>query len=119
MPSPVVFFQIATADPASAREFYGQLFDWGFTETGNTLTPIAINPKGPGDFDANGTFLQLPPGAPPFVSIFVRVEDLWATMARAEALGAAVVLPISQVPGGPHVAIIRSPEGHSIGIVQA
>ncbi len=119
MPSPVVFFQIGTTDPAAARAFYGQLFDWEFTETGNPRTPVSINPKGPGDFDANGALLQLPPGAPPFVSIFVRVEDLWATVARAEALGATVVLPITQPPGGPHLAIIRGPEGHTIGIVQA
>lgn len=119
MPSPVVFFQIATADLAAARAFYGQLFDWEFSETGNAVTPIAINPKGPADFDPQGSFLQLPAGAPPFVGIFVRVDDLWATMATAEGLGAKVVLPITQSEGGTHVAIIRGPEGHSIGIVQA
>jgi predicted enzyme related to lactoylglutathione lyase len=119
MPSPVVFFQIATADPAAARAFYGQLFDWEFSETGNPVTPISINPKGPADFDPNGSFLQLPPGAPPFVGIFVRVDDLGATVAKAEGLGAKVVLPITETAGGTHLAIIRGPEGHSIGIVQA
>lgn len=119
MPSPVVFFQIATADPASAREFYGQLFDWEFSETGNAVTPVAIDPKGPADFDAKGSFLQLPPGTPPFVGIFVRVDDLRGTVAKAEALGAKVVLPVTRTEGGTHLAIIRSPEGHSVGIVQA
>jgi hypothetical protein len=119
MPSPVVFFQIATTDPAAAREFYGQLFDWEFSETGNAVTPVAIDPKGPADFDAKGSFLQLPPGAPPFVGVFVRVDDLRATVAKAEALGAKVVLPVTQTEGGTHLAIIRGPEGHSIGIVQA
>lgn len=119
MPSPLVFFQIATADPASAREFYSQLFDWEFSETGNTLTPVAIDPGGPADFDPKGSFLQLPPGAPPFVGIFVRVDDLRATVAKAQALGAKVVLPVTQTEAGTHLAIIRGPEGHSIGIVQA
>lgn len=119
MPSPVVFFQIATANPARAREFYSQLFDWEFSDTGNALTPIAINPKGPADFDPTGTFLQLPAGAPPYVGIFVRVDDLRATVAKAEGLGARVLLPVTQTPTGTHVAIIRSPEGHTIGIVQA
>lgn len=119
MPSPVVFFQIATADPARAREFYGQLFDWEFSETGNAVTPISINPKGPADFDPNGSFLQLPPGAPPFVGIFVRVDDLRETVAKAERLGAKIVLPVTQTAAGTHLAIIRAPEGHSIGIVQA
>jgi hypothetical protein len=119
MPSPVVFFQIATADPAKAREFYGQLFDWEFSDTGSPLTPIAISPKGPADFDPNGSFLQLPPGAPPFASIFVRVHDLATTVAKAESLGAKVVLPVTRTEGGTDLAIIRSAEGHTIGIVQA
>lgn len=119
MPSPVVFFQVATTDPAAAREFYGQLFDWEFSETGNAVTPLAINPKGPADFDAKGSFLQLPAGALPFVGIFVRVDNLRATVAKAEALGAKIVLPVTRTEGGTDLAIIRSPEGHSIGIVQA
>lgn len=119
MPSPVVFFQLAAADPAAARDFYGQLFDWDFSEGGNPVTPITIEPKGPADFDPKGSFLQLPPGAAPYVTVFVRVEDLRATLAKAEAMGSRVVLPVTEIPGPTHVAVIHTPIGHTLGIVQA
>ncbi|MEX2080877.1 MAG: VOC family protein [Dehalococcoidia bacterium] len=118
MPSAVVYFQIATADPAAARDFYSQLFDWDFS-SGAGPTPITINPKGPADFDPKGSFFQLAPGAAPFITLFVRVEDLQSTVAKAEELKARVVVPITQVAGGTHLAVISTPEGHSIGIVQA
>ncbi len=119
MPSPVVFFQLAATDPAAARAFYSQLFDWEFAETGNPVTPIAIEPHGPADFDPKGSLLQLPPGATPFVSIFVRVEDLHASVDRAAALGSRILVPVTEIAGPTHVAIIHTPVGHTIGLVQA
>jgi len=120
MPSPLVFFLIATADTEKSRAFYGGLFDWDFADTGAAVTPISIDPKGPADFDAQGSFQVLPEGAPPYVSVFFRVDDLWATVSKVEPLGGTVVVPITHLgEGRPHIAIIRSPEGHPIGIVQA
>lgn len=120
MPSPLVFFQIATADVEKARAFYGELFDWEFTANPLSVTPLSINPCGPADFDPTGSFLQLAPGAAPYVSVFFRVDDLWATMKKVEPLGGSVVLPIMQLgEGAAHIALVKSPEGHTIGIVQA
>lgn len=118
MPSPVVFFQIASTDPERAKEFYGALFDWDFTSGVTPGVGPGIDPKGPADFDAKGTFLQLAAGATPFVSITVRVADLAATLEKARALGASVTLPITRLGDGADIAVIRTPEGHRIGIVQ-
>src|SRR6266851_4737726 len=106
MPSPLVFFQIATADPAASRAFYEQLFDWTFEEGGTPGVGPAIDARGPGDFDVRGSFIQLPPAGTPFASLFFRVNDLWATVPKAESLGAKVVVPIIQIPGGTHIAIV-------------
>lgn len=119
MPSPVVFFQIQSADPQKARAFYSELFDWQFGEATLPGSGASINPQGPADFDVQGSFFPLPAGAPPSVTLFFRVNDLQMTVPKAESLGARVVVPITQLPGGTHVAIIVTPEGHSIGIVQA
>ena len=120
MPSPLVFFQIATADTENARAFFAELFDWEFTENPAAATPLSINPKGPADFDAQGSFLRLPDGVPPYVSIFFRVDDLWATVKKVEPLGGSIVVPVTHLgEGRAHIAIVRSPEGHVIGIVQA
>jgi predicted enzyme related to lactoylglutathione lyase len=118
--SPLVFFLIATADVEKSRAFYGELFDWDFDQTDAAATPVSIDPKGPADFDVHGSFQVLPEGAPPFVSVFFRVDDLWATVKKVEPLGGSIVVPVTHLgEGRPHIAIARSPEGHTIGIVQA
>ncbi len=118
MPSPIIMFQIATADPKASQEFYSQLFDWEFTDTEFTVAPVMIHPQGPMDFDPKGSFLQLPPGEAPYTAVFIRVADLWATIAKAEELGATITTPISELANGAHFAMIESPEGHPMGIVQ-
>lgn len=119
MPSPVVFFQIASPNPAKTREFFAVLFDWQFADTGSPVTPIAIEPGGPADFDPKGSFMQLPAGAAPYISIFIRVDDLDATLAKVPDAGGRLILPRTRLPTGTDVSVIASPEGLVIGIVQA
>lgn len=117
MPSPLVFFQIATPDPAATRAFFTALFDWTCSES----TPgfIDIDPGGPADFDPKGQFMRSKPGAAPFVQPFWRVSDLAATVARALELGATTVVAPTRTAAGTDIAILRSPEGLSFGVVQA
>ena len=62
--------------------------------------------------------MPLTAGDEPFISVFIRVADLWETVDRAGELGATVVTPISELSNGAHYAEITSPEGHRVGIVQ-
>ncbi len=119
MPSPLVFFDIASPDPEAARAFYADLFDWTFSEGNAAQVTIGIDPGGPGDFDVKGTLRGLPAGSAPAVTLWFRVDDLWGTVARAQALGARVLVPIRQTPAGTHIALVRAPDGQAVGIVQA
>jgi predicted enzyme related to lactoylglutathione lyase len=119
MPNPMVFFTIAARDAEATKRFFSELFDWQWNEGGPGIV-ATIDPGGPADFDPKGALTQVAPDAAPFISIFIRVDDIDATLAKAQQLGAQLVLPKVQQPGGgPHIGIIRTPEGHPIGIVQA
>ena len=119
MSSPLVFFQLAVADPAATHAFLDELFGWEPAAPDDTGT-IPVRPGGPGDFDVTGTL-------PPLVeerqqtTLYFRVEDLWATVARAEELGGTIVMPIRRAaPDGPHISIVTTPRADlTIGIVQA
>ena len=117
MPSPLVYFQIATPDTEAARALYGALFDWKWGEPAGRTLPV--DPQGPGDFDPQGSLFTIAEGAVPFVTPWFRVGDIWATFERARALGAEVVIPIRQAGGGPHTCLVRAPDGQTVGIVQA
>jgi predicted enzyme related to lactoylglutathione lyase len=118
MPSPIVFFQIASADPEKSRVFYDELFDWKFGDAAAD-GGISIDPQGPADFDAKGSLTAARGDGGPAVTLFVRVSDLWGTIERAEALEAELIVPITQIDGGAHLAIIRAPDGLALGIIQA
>ncbi len=111
-PNPIVFFQIATT--REGRRFYEELFDWQVSATGR------IDPGGQGDFDPKGAFIEVKEGRQPFVSPWFRVLDLWGTVEKAEGLGAQVIVPIRRQDGdsGPHIALLRAPDGLSFGLVQ-
>lgn len=117
MPSPLVYFQIATPDTEAARAFYSTLFDWKWGEPGGRSQ--SVDAQGPGDFDPKGSMLQLAEGAAPFVTPWFRVDDLVATVEQARALGARVLTPIRQGATGTHTGLVRGPDGQTRGIVQA
>lgn len=118
MASPLVFYQIATSDPARTRAFLGDLFEWPTADPEEDET-FSIQPGGPADFDVAGQVLPPREGGQQ-VTLFFRVADLWTTVALAEERGATVVMPIRQMPTGVHVALITPPDDAlTVGIVQA
>jgi len=51
------------------------------------------------------------------VSVYVRVENLQATLDRAERLGGKTVVPPTEVPGGPRLAMFADPAGNVTGLL--
>jgi hypothetical protein len=122
MPSPLVFFQVATSDPARTHAFLDAVFDWTTPDPNLPVAPgsFGVNPGGPADFDVQGQLMPRADGAQQ-ITLYFRVDNLEATIPKAEALGAAIVMPITQISeGGPHIAVIRTPDDElTVGIVQA
>ena len=52
------------------------------------------------------------------MSLYVQVRDLAASLERAAALGASVVMEPVDLPNGPTIAAITDPEGNPLGLVQ-
>jgi len=111
MSHPVIHAEIRSADPDATRAFFGALFGWkyeagafpgySFADTGaEGALPTAIGPT-QGGSDA--------------VLFFVGVEDVEATLARAEELGGKIVQPAQQVPGVTF-GVFADPLGHTVGV---
>jgi predicted enzyme related to lactoylglutathione lyase len=52
------------------------------------------------------------------VLFFVGVEDVEATLSRAEELGGTIIQPTQQVPGT-SFGVFADPRGHRIGVASA
>lgn len=113
MANPVVHWEIGARNGSKLNEFYSALFDWkiqvnpemhyGMVETG-------------GEGGINGGISSLPPEAHPYVTIYVQVDDLVATLAKAESLGGKTILPPMPIPNTGSIAMFTDPEGHVIGL---
>ena len=114
MGAPVVWFEVAGRDLEALSSFYGDLFGW----TVDTANPMRYGMVGtradggiPGGIFAPGEDVE-------YVSFYVSVDDLAASLTKAEALGAKVLQPPTPLDGGPTIAMINDPEGHRIGLLQ-
>ena len=112
MAHPVVHAEIRSADPDATRQFVADLFGWkvasegafpGYTfiDTGSDGAPyVAISPRQSAEDE---------------VLFFVAVDDVAATLARAEQLGGRIVQPAQQVPGT-SFGVFADAQGHKVGI---
>ena len=112
MPHPVIHAEIRSADPDATRRFYADLFGWKVASEGSfpgyTFIDTGVE---------NGTFVAISPlqGAEDEVLFFVGVEDVAATLKRAEELGGTVTQPMQEVPGV-SFGVFADAEGHKVGV---
>jgi len=112
MSHPVVHAEIRSQDPDATRQFFADLFGWkvasegafpGYTfiDTGAEGGPyVAVSPRQTDEDE---------------VLFFVAVDDVAATLARAEELGGTIVQPEQRVPGT-SFGVFADTHGHKIGV---
>jgi uncharacterized protein len=118
---PVVHLEIIGRDPARLRTFYSALFGWDF----DTSAPISAAVSEAGNYGfTEGTQGDPVPGGvgggrdfEPHVMFYVGVEDIEATLAKAESLGGTRRLGPERVEGrGLVIGHFTDPEGNLIGV---
>ena len=111
---PVVHFEIMGGEGRELEKFYAELFGWKINSN---------NPMKYGIVESGGWPEGINGGVGPAndgnkrVSIYVRVEDLQATLDRAERLGGKTILRPTEVPGGPKLAMFADPAGNITGLL--
>jgi len=118
MGRPVVHWEIGARDAERLQKFYGDLFDWQIN---------ADNPMGYGlvitgareQGGIDGGIMKAPEGAPPYMALYVEVDDLEAYVAKAEGMGASTLMPPTPIEGVGRIAMLQDPEGHMIGLLHS
>jgi predicted enzyme related to lactoylglutathione lyase len=118
-----IHFEIHATNPQALIEFYTNLFGWTFNKWGGAeYWVITTGPDTrPG---INGGLLPRPGPAPgPMASpnafvITVDVENLDASLAKAQGAGALTCVPKMAVPGIGWLAYVKDPDGNIFGMMQ-
>jgi uncharacterized protein len=113
MANPVVYFEVMGKDHEALSSFFTGLFEWD------------TSPAGPASYEfvstgeaVNGGIGSPPEGGPSYATFYVQVDDLQATLDKAESLGGRTVMAPRNVAENTDVALFEDPEGHIIGIVR-
>lgn len=114
MNAPVLQWQMLSPEPDKLLDFYRALFGWRVS-TANALGYRAVET---GDGGTPGGVWPAPAGAPPFVQLFVGVDDVALSVEKAVSLGAAIVVPVTVLPDGDVMAILRDPAGLTFGLMR-
>jgi predicted enzyme related to lactoylglutathione lyase len=108
MPNPVVHWQILTRQVDRLEAFYSALFGWTFSADNGLGYRVAStgSPQG-----VTGGLWPIGPEQHSMVQLFVKVSDVGAFVAKAEELGARIVIPAQKLPGGDEMAVAVDPDG--------
>jgi predicted enzyme related to lactoylglutathione lyase len=114
MKFPVVHFEIMGGSGDELERFYAGLFGWKI----NSNNPMRYGFVEAGDPQAITAGVGVSHDGGKRVTVYVRVDDLQATLDQAEKLGGKTLLPPSDVPGGPRIAMFADPAGNVTGLMQ-
>jgi hypothetical protein len=112
MAHPVVHAEIRSEDPDATRQFFADLFGWKVASEGAFPGYTFIDTGAEG-----GTYVAIGPrqAAEDEVLFFVAVDDVAATLERAQELGGTVIQSEQKVPGTAF-GVFTDSQGHRIGV---
>lgn len=112
--------ELITTDLNSAKEFYGELLGWTFTETktiyGNPY--LVVHKEGT---LIGGMMLKegnVPDDVSPCWDPYVTVDNVEESAKNVEKLGGEVVLPPTDIPSFGRFCVIKDPQGISLNLIK-
>lgn len=111
-PGAVVWCDLMTADPGTARSFYAAVFGYAYQDVGDERMPYALFTVPGGDMPAGGIGGPAPGAgdAQPGWSVAFQVADVDAALDRVRAAGGSVVEEASDFEYG-RMAVVTGPDG--------
>ncbi len=115
--NPVCYWELASHDAEKSIRFLKEIFEWDveFDEkTGIYEVPAGVTPTG---FAGGGVF-TLRKAKLPFLTIYMRVDDIDAKAQEIEKLGGFIVMPPSEISGGSKICLFNEPSGVTLAMIQ-
>ena len=113
--NPICHWELMVNDVEKAQAFYGKVFDWSYEKWDGPMEYWNVQVGK----EPNGGMMKSPDEAPhPSLCVFYLVDDLDATLAKAEEAGGKVVVPKMEIPTvGWHGGFL-DPDGIFVGVFQ-
>ena len=119
MANPFVHVELNTSDPATAKSFYSELFQWELEDVPNPSVPTGTYTLVKvGEGTGGGIMKQIPHGPSGWLA-YVQVDDIGVSTRKAKLLGAEIMKDVTEVAGMGWLGFFRDPTGAVLGLWQA
>lgn len=117
MPAPVVHFEIGCKNLEATKKFFAAAFGWEYVPDMPNMGMISnLGHGAPGSIGIGGHINALGHEPHRYVTVYMLVDDIAATLAKIESLGGKTIVPKTEVPGMGHFAWFADPEGNALGL---
>jgi len=113
MGNPISHWELMVSDVAKAEAFYSSVFDWEFDRSSPSYHMVKT-----GSDPAGGIMLKPEMAPSSGLNAYFQVDDIDATLQKASAGGASVLVPKHPIEGIGFWAMFADPDGIAIGILQ-
>lgn len=117
MKHPVIWFEVIGDSSDKLHGFYGELFGWQL-KTDKSPLKYGMFERKDEEAGIGGGIGQSANGYPKGARFYVATADLDKSVREAIALGGKQVMPPTDLPDGPSIAMIADPEGTVVGLVK-
>ncbi len=115
--NPVCYWELASHDAGKTVAFLQDLFGWRFDyDEATTIHDLSAEPGQA--VSVGGGVFTLREARLPFLTIYVRVEDIQSMARRVEELGGLIVIPVTELPGGSRICLFNEPSGVTLAMIQ-
>ena len=111
MGAKIVHVEVTGKDGAGLQKFYSDVFGW----TLDTNNPGGYGMERQGEMTAG--IGAASDGGAGNVTFYVSCDDANAALAKVEANGGRVIMPLTEVAPETTIALFADPEGHIIGLM--
>jgi uncharacterized protein len=115
MSHPVVWFEVMGDNGERLQSFYSKLFGWKIDASNPMKYGMVEAVQGQG---IPGGVGQLGDKPYPKVTFYVSTSAIERSLKQASELGGKVLMPRTELPGGPILGMFTDPEGNAIGLVE-
>ena len=112
MPDRLRHFEIGISDMDRAKEFYGALFGWRFHSDGPNYAMIQTGS------DLEGGLTHISTNRPPWLVLYMQVDDIDEKLEQAKELGAEIVKRKTLIHEDyGYFGLFKDPSGNLVGLL--
>lgn len=114
--NPVIFWELASHYSDKSVDFFKKVFDWDFKYDKESTIHYVSSDQRFSKFD--GGIFTLRKAKLPFLTIYIKVEDIYAKVKEIEAAGGHIVDPVIEISPGILICLFNEPSGVTFAMIQ-